>query len=153
MRRSGNVVLVAHHSRARRGRSGVVGIISDRQDEDGRDSVCIDRVHQRSRCPTTERPGNYVVTGDVIWLWNVTDPRHATAVGALTGHTGPILSVAFTPDSHTLASSGQDNVIRLWDLNLDHTIRRICATTRNTLTRQQWDLYVSPQLRYAPPCP
>jgi hypothetical protein len=45
-----------------------------------------------------------------------------------------------------------DGRIMLWDLNIDHAIQRICATTHNTLTRQQWNQYVSPQLRYNPPC-
>jgi WD40 repeat protein len=34
----------------------------------------------------------------------------------LAGHTGPVLSVAYAPDSLTLASGGSDGSVRIWDL-------------------------------------
>lgn len=42
---------------------------------------------------------------DTIRLWNLTDPAHPSPLGQpLTGHTGTVFSVAFSPDGHTLAS-------------------------------------------------
>ena len=34
----------------------------------------------------------------------------------LTGHTGPVWSVAFSPDGHTLATASGDGTIRLWNV-------------------------------------
>ncbi|EFL15750.1 serine/threonine-protein kinase [Streptomyces sp. C] len=49
-----------------------------------------------------------------IRLWDVVT-RSTVAVATLTGHTKPVLSLAFAPDG-TLASGCADGTIRLWDL-------------------------------------
>ena len=71
----------------------------------------------------------------------------------LTGHTGAVASVVFSPDGRTLASAGADQTVRLWEINVDRAIQRICATTTNTLTTAKWEQYVSKDLPYRPPCP
>ena len=108
--------------------------------------------------------GHTLATGSddgTIWLWNVTDPAHPSQVGQpLSGPAGdpiysgpvgdPVYSVAFSPDGHTVATGNHD-AARLWDLDIDHAIDRICATTSGNLTPQRWVLYLSP-LPYDPPC-
>ena len=65
-----------------------------------------------------------------IWLYDTTTLQVENSrngeVALLTGHTGWVLSVAFSPDGNTLASGSHDNTVRLWDART--------GTLRHTLT-------------------
>ncbi|MEV6682840.1 WD40 repeat domain-containing protein [Streptomyces erythrochromogenes] len=49
-------------------------------------------------------------------LWNAGDPRRPRLLATLSGHTAAITSVAFSPDRHTMATTG-DTTTRLWDVD------------------------------------
>ncbi|MER7735510.1 hypothetical protein ABTX80_31930 [Streptomyces erythrochromogenes] len=49
-------------------------------------------------------------------LWNAGDPRRPRLLATLPGHTAAVTSVAFSPDRHTMATTG-DTTTRLWDVD------------------------------------
>src|SRR5262249_10050618 len=51
--------------------------------------------------------------GNQVGLWDAETYR---LVGTLTGHEGPVLSVAFNADGRLLASGGADSLIKVWDV-------------------------------------
>jgi WD40 repeat protein/tRNA A-37 threonylcarbamoyl transferase component Bud32 len=75
-----------------------------------------DQVLQNLQIPSTPRP---TPSPQVSW-------QKPTLVTTLTGHSSSVTSVAFSPDSRTLASGSWDKTIKLWDVQSQ---REIAALT------------------------
>lgn len=58
------------------------------------------------------------VTGGDVWIWDV---RTKQLKSTFKGHLNDVYSVAFSPDSATVASGSVDETILLWNISLGHS--------------------------------
>lgn len=59
----------------------------------------------------------------------------------------------FSPDSKTLASGGENGIVRLWDLSPDFSIRRACQRANRNLSLTEWEQYIGTDVLYEKTCP
>ncbi|MFI9389021.1 hypothetical protein [Kutzneria sp. NPDC052558] len=88
-------------------------------------------------------------TDQTIRLWDTENPGPLGQPISTLG--GTAFSVPFRPDGAFLATADGANGVRLLDLNADHAVRRICASTRGLMTEKLWQEHL-PELPYDPPC-
>ena len=74
-----------------------------------------------------------VASGIGIWIY---DAFTGAEVALFRGHTGSVLSVAYSRDGRTLATTSSDNTVRLWDA--------ATGTLKNTLTGGVYSVAYSP---------
>ncbi|MEU6080482.1 AAA family ATPase [Streptomyces sp. NPDC047108] len=105
---------------------------------------------------TFSQDGRTLASGgndNMVRLWNVALPSKAAPIGrSMSPNTKTDNNfLAFDPTSHMLGVSSGADTVRLWNLDVDEAVRRICSTTRGVLTPGNWDEYL-PRLSYERPC-
>ncbi len=63
-----------------------------------------------------KRDVNTLCVQGEIMLWGISNPQRPVGLHLLTGHTGWVDSIAFSPDGNTLASGSDDETMILWDV-------------------------------------
>jgi WD40 repeat protein len=83
----------------------------------------------------------------IVW-----DIQHRTIQARLTGHTGPVRAIAYSPDGTTITTGGDDQTINTWNTSPQQTATQICDLLARDLTKTEWHQYI-PDLPYQPTCP
>ncbi|HUQ56507.1 helix-turn-helix domain-containing protein [Lentzea sp.] len=101
------LALTAHHlSSTRRTRDGVLSTLAT-----------VVKAHDEEVYAATFSSGGTLATAGrdhMIHLWNVGDRRAPVRLTTLTGHTGAVRVLSYSPDGKVLASGGDDGTLRLW---------------------------------------
>ncbi|WP_460729645.1 nSTAND1 domain-containing NTPase [Nocardia heshunensis] len=87
-----------------------------------------------------------------VQLWDFTDRAHPRRTVTLADTSTSDWNATLAPDGLHAAAGAKDGALRLWDLDEQHAVTRICAATGSMWTEDLWHRYL-PQLPYNPPCP
>lgn len=92
------------------------------------------------------------VTDGSLWLWDLAIPSEPELQATLGTGTSPLYTTSFHPSGDLLAASGADQRVRLWHLDDQIAIDRLCDGAGDPLTEVEWQLFLTDR-DHAPPCP
>ena len=84
-----------------------------------------------------------------IWLWDVAS-REQLGTG-LIGHDVSVDACDFSDDGTRLLSTDIDGTVRVWPIPKPDP-EALCAKLTQNMSHQDWDRWVSPDIRHAEPC-
>ena len=95
--------------------------------------------------------GGLTSSGGVI-LWDAANRRRIGQLLTLTERF--VASVAFAPDSRTLAAGWYGGIggVIVWDIDPISWQRRACRIANHDLSREEWEQYIGPNFPYRSLC-
>ncbi len=79
--------------------------------------------------------------GSTVALWDVASGQLLGTLTPTGASEARYARVAFSPDDHRLAATGEDSGVKVWDVALDDWIELACRTAARNLTRNEWARY------------
>lgn len=85
-----------------------------------------------------------------VRLWNVKVLKEQPI--KLADHPNWVWSIAFTPDDEQLLAGTQEQIIKSWPTKIETMSNKICSMVKRNMTKDEWDIFVSEDLKYERTC-
>ena len=97
---------------------------------------------------------SYIATSSydgTLRIWNNHETSHDPIL--IKEHESWIFATTFSPDSKKIITSSQkDNLIFIWDSNLETMASEICNGLSRNLNQSEWDEYIGNDVQYQKTC-